>query len=65
MPNLGKKGEECMRNNLYYNGSGCADPTAGKGINKKHAYILSMLYSSAMETDAYYINQVRADFNIN
>lgn len=21
-----------MRNNLYYNGSGCADPTAGKGI---------------------------------
>lgn len=22
-----------MRNNLYYNGSGCADPTAGKGIH--------------------------------
>lgn len=34
-------------------------------INKKHAYILSMLYSSAMETDAYYINQVQVDFNIN
>ena len=32
MPNLGKKGEEYMRNNLYYNGSGCPDPTAGKGI---------------------------------
>ena len=29
-----KKGEECMRKNLYYNGSGYSDPTAGEGIKE-------------------------------
>ena len=31
-------------------------------IQKKHAYLLSMLYYSAMETDAHYTNTVQADF---
>ena len=31
-------------------------------ITKKHSYLLSMLYHSAMETDAHYTNAVRADF---
>ena len=31
-------------------------------IQKKHAYLLSMLYHSAMETDAHYTNTVQADF---
>lgn len=31
-------------------------------IHKKHAYLLSMLYYSAMETDAHYMNEVQVDF---
>ncbi|MBS4931766.1 MAG: hypothetical protein KH020_10685 [Clostridiales bacterium] len=31
-------------------------------IQKKHSYLLSMLYHSAMETDAHYTNTAQADF---
>lgn len=36
----------------------------GQQIKKRHSYLLSMLYMSALETDAYYINQVQADFEM-
>ena len=36
----------------------------GQQIKKRHSYLLSMLYMSALETDAYYINQVQANFEM-